>query len=130
VKKDTVVSIQQPETVQDALTEVLREGAQRLLKEAIELEVEDFVHQFQELRDSRGRQRVVRNGNLPEREIQTGIGAVKVQFPRVRDRGGKEVFSDKVNFRSQLVPPYLRRSKSVEELLPLLYLKGISTGDF
>jgi len=81
VKKGTVVSIQQPETVQDALTEVLREGSQRLLKEAIELEVEEFLQQFQELRDSRGRRRVVRNGNLPEREIQTGIGAVSWAVP-------------------------------------------------
>ena len=130
VNKDTVVSIQQPETVQDDLTEVLRRGAHQLLKEAIELEVSEFVQQYQELRDERGCQRVVRNGHLPQREIQTGIGSVAVRVPRVRDRGGSEGSPERIHFRSRLVPPYLRRSKSVEELLPLLYLKGISTGDF
>ena len=81
------------------------------------------------LLDDEGRQRLVRHGFLPEREVITGIGKVAVQVPRVRDRGANPDGS-KVRFNSSLVPPYLRKSKSVEELLPWLYLKGISTGDF
>lgn len=130
MKENIVVSIQQPETSQDALTQVLRQGAWQLLKQAIELEVEEFILRYQDLRDELGRSRVVRNGHLPQREIQTGIGGVKVRVPRVRDRGTGAESPEKIRFRSSLVPPYLRRSKSVEELLPLLYLKGISTGDF
>lgn len=94
----------------------------------MEAEVQEFLEGYQELRDGKGRQRVVRNGYLPEREIQTGIGGIPVRVPRVRDR--EEESTETIRFRSSLVPPYLRRSKSVEELLPLLYLKGISTGDF
>jgi len=130
VKRDAVVSIQQPTSPKDALTEVLREGAQKLLAEAIKAEVENFLDQYQELRDEHGRQRVVRNGHLPEREIQTGLGGIKVRVPRTRDRSSGTRPEEVIRFRSSLVPPYLRRSKSVEELLPLLYLKGISTGDF
>ena len=130
MKKDTVVSIQQPTTTKDALTEVLREGAQKLLAEAVQAEVGSFLEQYQELRDEQGHQRVVRNGYLPEREIQTGLGGIKVRVPRTRDRAPIKESEQVIRFRSSLVPPYLRRSKSVEELLPLLYLKGISTGDF
>jgi transposase-like protein len=97
------------------------------LKEALEAEVEEFLVQYREARDSQGRQRVVRNGYLPKREVQTGIGAIEAQVPRVRDR---EPGESPARFSSQILPPYLRRSKSIEELLPWLYLKGISTGDF
>ncbi|MFQ5930240.1 MAG: transposase, partial [Acidobacteriota bacterium] len=128
--KDTVVSIQQPASAKDALTEVLREGAQRLLAEAVDAEVESFLEEYQELRDKHGRRRVVRNGYLPEREVQTGLGGIKVRVPRTRDRDAGGESEEAIRFRSCLVPPYLRRSKSVEELLPVLYLKGISTGDF
>jgi transposase-like protein len=113
--------------VEDALTELLREGARDLIQAAVEAEVADFLARFTEERDACGRQRVVRNGHLPERSIQTGIGEVPVRVPRVRDRGAR---GDRVQFHSSLVPPYLRRAKSVEELLPWLYLKGVSTGDF
>jgi transposase-like protein len=130
VKTDTVVSIQQPASPKDALTEVLREGAQKLLAEAVQIEVGSFLEQYKELRDEQGHQRVVRNGYLPEREIQTGLGGIKVRVPRTRDRDPGKEPEQAIRFRSSLVPPYLRRSKSVEELLPLLYLKGISTGDF
>ena len=130
MKKDTVVSIQQPTTARDALTDVLREGAQKLLAEAVQAEVGSFLEQYQELRDERGHQRVVRNGYLPEREIQTGLGGIKVRVPRTRDRNPGKEREQVIRFRSSLVPPYLRRSRSVEELLPLLYLKGVSTGDF
>jgi len=130
VSKSNVVSIQEAENPQDALTAVLRVGAQRLLAEAVEAEVEAFLAGFSELRDAENRRRVVRNGHLPEREIQSGVGAVKVRVPRVRDRGVGAESGKAIRFRSSLVPPYLRRTKSVEELLPWLYLKGISTGDF
>jgi transposase-like protein len=116
MKKDTVVSVQQP-TTRDALTEVLRDGAQKLLAEAVQAEVESFLRDYEELRDAQGRQRVVRNGYLPEREIQTGLGGIKVRVPRTRDRSPGKEPEEVICFRSSLVPPYLRRSKNVEELL-------------
>jgi transposase-like protein len=97
------------------------------LAEALEVEIEEFLGQYRELRDTRGRQRIVRNGYLPEREIQTGVGSVPAKVPRARDR---EAGTESIRFTSSILPPYLRRSKSIEDLLPWLYLKGISTGDF
>lgn len=110
--------------VRDALTEVLREGARTLLAQAIEAEVAEFLAGHADKRDAAGRTRLVRNGHLPERAVQTGIGAVTVKAPRVRDRAGQ------LRFASSILPPYLRRTKTMEELLPWLYLKGISTGGF
>jgi transposase-like protein len=110
--------------VADPLTEVLRSGARELLQQAVEAEVAEFIVRHRELKDERARQRVVRNGYQPEREIQTGIGEVPVKRPRVRDRAGE------IKFNSSILPRYLRRTKSIEELLPWLYLKGLSTGDF
>ena len=130
LKKDTVVSIEEPNTTRDMLTEVLREGAQKLLAEAVQAELEELLEEYAAHRDEEGRQSLVRNGYLPKREIQTGIGGIEVRIPRVRDRRSGQESEEIIRFRSSLVPPYLRRSKSVEELLPLLYLKGISTGDF
>ena len=94
-----------------------------------EVEVAGFVEAYAHLTDSAGRRRIVRHGHLPEREIQTGIGPVAVRCPRVRDRGAGET-GPRVRFTSRILPPYLRRANSIEELLPWLYLKGISTGDF
>ncbi len=88
-----------------------------------------FIAEHASLLDGEGRQRLVRHGFLPEREVMTGIGMVPVQVPRVRD-SGSDADGSKIRFRSWLVPPYLRKAKSDEELLPWLYLKGISTGDF
>jgi len=110
---------------EDPLTAVLRQGAQRLLAQAIEVEVAMLLARYADRHDSEGRQAIVRNGYLPEREVQTGIGAVRVKVPRVRDRSGTGI-----RFHSALLPPYIRRSKSLEALLPWLYLKGVSTGDF
>jgi transposase-like protein len=110
--------------VADALTEVLRRGAKELLQQAVEVEVAEAIAQFAALKDEQGRRRVVRNGYLPERSIQTGIGEVAVRAPRVRDRAGE------LKFTSRLLPPYLRRTRSLEELLPWLYLKGLSSSDF
>ena len=124
---DNVFSLKNPavpNAVHDALTEVLQEGARTLLAQAIEAEVAEFLARHADKRDAGGRLRVVRNGYLPERTIQTGIGDVPVKAPRVRDRIGR------LRFSSSILPPYLRRTKTIEELLPWLYLKGISTGGF
>jgi transposase-like protein len=107
----------------------LRAGARHLLVQAVEAEVTSFVEAHGHLTDEAGRRRIVRHGYLPEREIQTGIGSVAVRCPRVRDRGAGAAGA-KIHFNSAILPPYLRRTRSIEELLPWLYLKGISTGDF
>ena len=128
--KSTVVPFDLPsEFSPDPLTEVIQAGAKELLRTAVIAEVSDFIAEYAHLLDEEGRQRLVRHGFLPEREMMTGIGKVPVQVPRVRDRGANADGS-KIKFTSKIVPPYLRKSKSVEELLPWLYLKGISTGDF
>lgn len=127
MEENSVLTLKNPAFTDDPLTELLRQGARKLLAQAIEAEVESFLAQHFELRDDPGRARVVRNGYLPERDVQTGIGPVRVKAPRVRDRSRAE---EKVRFTSSLLPRYLRRSASLEELIPWLYLKGISTGDF
>ena len=117
------------ETSRDAITEIIRQGARRLLAAAFEAEVESHLAAYRDLRDEQGRRAVVRNGYLPEREVMTGVGPVAVQQPRVRVRpsaDGTEV----PPFRSKILPPYLRRARSIEELLPWLYLKGVSTGGY
>jgi len=118
-----------PEGIRDVLTEVLRKGARTLLASALEAEVLEYVERFAEERDEHGRRLVVRNGWMPERTIQTGIGSIPVKRPRVDDR---RVSSDgeRCRFTSSILPPYLRRTRSLEELIPWLYLKGVSTGDF
>ena len=123
--ESNVVSLKSPEEITDPLTDLLRTGARKLLSQAIEAEVEALLASHADVRDDAGNRAVVRNGYLPARQVQTGIGSVEVQLPRVRDRSGSGI-----TFHSSLIPPYLRRSKSIEELLPVLYLKGISTGDF
>ena len=124
-----VFQLAQPGTFTDSLTEVLRNGARALLARAVEAEVAEFLAQHADLRADDGRQRVVRHGHLPEREIMTGIGAVAVRQPRVRDRKpGRD--GARIRFTPAILPPYARRSKSLEVLIPILYLKGISTGDF
>lgn len=124
MRKDNVIELKKPETVNDLLTEVLRSGARKLLAAAVNAEVEEFLSQHNQ---SDAKARFVRNGYLPEREIQTGIGNVTVQVPRLRDRKSA---SDGIRFGSSVIPKYLRRSGSMNELLPLLYLKGVSTNDF
>ena len=110
------------------LDEIVREGARQLLQRALELEVAEVLTQFDELRDDSGRHRLVRNGHLPERIVHTGAGPLDVRQPRVRDRAGKDA-PDRVQFTSAILPPYLRRSSSVDTLIPWLYLKGISAAD-
>jgi putative transposase len=112
---------------QDALTEVLRLGAQQLLAQAVEAEVADWIDRHQGCQDAYGHRQVVRNGHLPARTITTGIGPVEVQQPRVHDR---RPAAEREKFTSAILPPYLRKTKGIEELIPWLYLKGVSTGDF
>jgi putative transposase len=111
----------------DVMTEILRAGAQKMLAEMIQHEVEDWLAEHAHLRDEQGRRQVVRNGYLPQRKITTGIGPLEVQQPRVRDRRRGD---EAEPFNSKILPPYLRKTKSMEELIPWLYLKGVSTGDF
>jgi putative transposase len=115
------------ESTKDVLTEVLRKGAQQMLATAIEAEVESYLSRREHLMDQEGHRVVVRNGHLPERTLQTPLGEVPVEQPRVRDR---RPAAERERFQSSILPPYLRKTKSLEELLPWLYLKGVSTGDF
>jgi len=128
VTDTNVFALVQPGTFTDRLSDVLRDGARALLAQAVEAEVAGFLGEHADKRTDDGRQRLVRHGHLPERSIMTGIGAVEVCVPRVRDRlSGTD---DRIRFSSAILPPYARRSKSLEVLIPILYLKGISTGDF
>jgi len=126
---NSVTELKKPDSfIDDPITDILRQGARKLLSQALEAEVEFFLSQYGDLKDDAGRQRMVRNGYLPEREIQSGIGPVPVKAPRVRDRHADA--SQRISFSSLILPPYLRRTRSMEELIPWLYLKGVSTGDF
>ncbi len=111
-----------------SLDQIVQDGAQRMLQAAIEAEVDEFLTEHAGRVDEDGRRQVVRNGRLPTRKIVTGAGQLNVTQPRVRDRAPDA--ESRVHFSSKILPPYLRRSKSVDELIPWLYLKGISTGDF
>ena len=130
MSNDNVVRLIQPGAFDDQLTEVLRNGARALLAQAVEAEVAGFLGKHADLKTEDGRQRVVRHGHLPEREVMTGIGPVAVRQPRVRDRDVAAGDPGRIRFSPSILPPYMRRSKSIETLLPILYLKGISTGDF
>ena len=130
MSKDNIIKLIQPGNVDDQLTEILRNGARALLAQAVEAEVADFLGKHADLKTADGHQRVVRHGHLPEREVMTGIGPVAVRQPRVRDREADATDPDRIRFSPSILPPYMRRSKSIETLLPILYLKGISTGDF
>ena len=125
MKDGTVVPLIQPGQINDPLTNALRDGAAKLLACAIEAEVETHLAAYRDLKLPNGHQRIVRHGHMPEREVQTGIGAVKVKAPRVRDRGTGE----KIPFKSNILPKYIRRTKSLEALIPWLYLKGVSSNN-
>lgn len=128
MKQNTVIQLNTPGSApEDPLTELLRNGARTLIQEAVKAEFEEFLSKFADERLEDGRRAVVKNGFLPKREIQTGIGAVEVEVPKARDR---RPGNEKAKFNSGLLPPYLRKTMSVENLLPWLYLKGISAGDF
>lgn len=129
MKKDTTETQVMSMTSRDVLTDILRQGAKEMLATAVENEVAQYIADYERLRDAGGRRLVVRNGHLPARAIQTGIGAVEVRQPRVNDRRIDQN-GQRIRFSSKILPPYLRRTKSIDELIPWLYLKGISTGDF
>jgi len=126
----TVVSLRQPETIDDPLTAVLRSGARRLLAQAIEAEADAFLALMKGERLPDGRERVVRHGHGPERQVQTGIGPVEVQRPKLRDRAVSEAGADRIRFTSAILPRWSRRTRSLDALLPVLYLRGVSMGDF
>jgi putative transposase len=128
VTETNVFQLSEPGTFADPLTEVLRSGARALLAQAVEAEVTALLASHADKLTEDGRARLVRHGHLPEREIVTGIGPVAVRCPRVRDRVGEGC--ERIRFSSAILPPYARRSKSLEVLIPILYLKGVSTGDF
>ena len=126
--RDTITALPDPTGFSaDPLTDLIRSGARQLIEHALETELSALLAQFSNDTTPEGHARIVRHGHLPEREVMTGVGPVPVKVPRVRDRGDH---AEKVRFTSSILPPYLRKAKSVEELLPWLYLKGISTGDF
>ena len=125
MSKNNIISLENP--VQDVLTSFLKESAQKMLQLAIEQEVNEFIENYKNKLLDDGRQRIVKNGYLPERGIHTGIGTVKVEVPRIRDRDDSK---GKIEFSSQWIPKHMRRTATIDVLLPVLYLKGISTGDF
>ena len=124
MKKDTVVELRRPAQGQDLLSTMLRDGAQRLVAQAVQVEFEEFLWRFSGDRVEDGRAAVVRNGFQPEREILTGLGSVSVRIPKARSRAEAPAV-----FHSRLVPPYVRRARSVDAVLPWLYLHGVSTGN-
>ena len=122
--KDNVLEFAGREAISDSLTALLRSGAQQLINQAVEAELQELLCQYSDRRTEDGHAVVVRNGHLPERKLQTGLGPVTVKIPKVRSRTGAPV-----TFRSVLVPPYVRKTKSLEAALPWLYLKGVSSGE-
>jgi transposase-like protein len=126
----TIIPFRQPGSIIDPLTEIARDGARRMLMAALKAEADSFVAQFSEDLLADGRQRVVRHGAGPERVIQTGIGPIDVRRQKVRDRATDLPVEAKIRFTSNILPKWARRSKSLDALLPALYLRGISTGDF
>ena len=126
--KSTITPLPDPSGFSsDPLTDILQTGARQLLKQAVEAELATLLAAHAREVTDDGRARLVRHGHLPEREVMTGIGPIAVKVPRVRDRGNVD---EKIRFASSILPPWLRKTRSIEELLPWLYLKGISTGDF
>ena len=125
----TLVPLRQPDDIDDPLTAILRSGARRLLAQAIEAEVQAFLADHADLKLPDGRDRLVRHGYGPERLIQTGIGPVEVRRIKLRDRGAGAQGA-RIRFTSAILPKWARRTRSLDALLPILYLRGISTGDF
>jgi transposase-like protein len=128
-ENSSVVRLRLPDEIDDPLTNILRNGARRLLAQAVEMEAETFLAGMKDLKLPDGRDRVVRHGHGPERTIQTGIGPVEVSSVKIRDRGAA-IDGERIRFSSAILPKWARRTKSLDALLPVLYLRGISTGDF
>ena len=123
-----IFRLRQPDAIDDPLTDILRAGARKLLAQAIEIEAEAYLASMRDLKLPDGRERLVRHGHGPERMIQTGIGPVEVSRVKIRDRGAAG--EDRIRFTSAILPKWARRTKSLDALLPILYLRGLSTGDF
>ena len=126
----TITPLHQPGTILDPLTEIAREGARQMLAAALRAEAASFVASFSDERLADGRQRVVHHGTGPTRMIQTGIGPIPVERQKVRDRATDVPAEKKIRFTSTILPRWARRSRSLDALLPVLYLRGVSTGDF
>ena len=126
--EDSVVALHHPGVTADPLTAVLRAGARELLAQAIEAEVAAVLAAHEHLKTEDGRRRLVRHGHGPERAILTGIGPVSVRRPKVRDRGS--VGGERIRFTSAILPRFARRTRSLDAVLPTLYLRGVSSGDF
>ena len=124
METSNIVDFARRDGMTDALTDSLRTGAQQLIATAVDAELEGFLAQFAKARTAAGHAAVVRNGHHPARPVQTGIGPVNVRIPKVRSKDGTPV-----TFRSALVPPYVRRTRTLEAALPWLYLKGVSSGE-
>ena len=124
MSKSNVIGPEGRERIEDPVTELLRVGAEQLIQRAVETELAELLSRHGDRRTEMGRAGVVRNGYLPERQLQTGLGPVTVQIPKVRAKTGEPV-----TFRSALVPPYIRKTKSLEAAVPWLYLKGVSSGE-
>jgi len=129
ISDSIVVAFRQPDTIEDPLTAILRSGARRLLAQAVEAEAEAFLAEMKDLRLPDGRERLVRHGHGPQRQVQTGIGPVEVRRVRLRDRGADEA-GERIRFTSTILPRWARRTRSLDALLPILYLRGVSMGDF
>jgi transposase-like protein len=125
----TVIAFRQPDAINDPLSEIAREGARRMLAQVLIAEADAFVAMWKDVKLPDGRDRIVRHGHGPHRAIQTGVGPVEVRRAKVRDRGNVEA-EEKIRFSSALLPKWARRTKSLDALLPVLYLRGVSTGDF
>src|SRR3982075_4192881 len=125
----TIIALRRPDNIDDPLTELAREGARRMLAQVLIAEADAFIAMWKDLKLPDGRDRIVRHGHGPDRTIQTGVGPVEVRRAKVRDRGvvGTEA---KIRFSSAILPKWARRTKSLDALLPVLYLRGVSTGDF
>ena len=124
MRKNNVSELAGQEQIGDPLTDLLRKGAEKLIYHAVDVELQELLSGYSDRQTEDGETAVVRNGYHPERELQTGVGPVTVRIPKVRSRTGKAV-----TFHSALVPPYVRKTKTLEAALPWLYLKGISTGE-
>lgn len=117
-------------SVESSLGEIVREGAEKLVKMAVMAEFENFFSQYSHLTDQKGKQSVVRNGYHQERTVMTAAGNIRVKIPRLSDRRESKGKKERLRFHSKVIPPYLRRANEVDDFIPYLYLKGISSGDF
>ena len=129
MNENRVFALGHPDEIDDPLTEILCAGAKRLVQQAVETEFAAFLARYADLELPDGRRRVVRHGHDPARPIQTGLGPVEVSKPKARNRGAATA-EERIRYASAILPKWARRTKSLDVLLPALYLRGVSTGDF